>query len=1574
MSIFNRLNQLLLIVTSLIVATLLALGVWTYQNRVRLLDGALREVERVASEAIGVPLTIGGVGLPLWGELSLKDVKVYGSNQPGAPVIASAPEVRATYSLLEILQLGAKSVRVEARGAQITITRDSRGQISYQPTFKPATGEAWEPPTLPPIAIAAQDGTIRWIDSYQRKAPFVATLQGISGRADLVDHLLTFEASGREQGSSLEAKGLYRLVGGSGAVEAKASRIDVPRWVTYLAPSKDWWTTRGLAEAAVKVAWSDPGKQETFAVTGRVTVTDGALEARNLLRPVEHIQGEARFDRKDVILDRVTAMLCGNLVTGSGKVVGIDRPWKPNSKTTGPTLDIDARARGVDLKSLEPLVKDLDRYAISGTGEVTGKVSGYAADPVVTADLTVPEAHVVQQTVTNASGTLRYQDMVATLPTWTGTVHGGSVTGSTTLAFGKGAPGTPEGDLRVTTSANWSGVDLAALIAPYMEEALPLKGQASGSVMVSGPADRLKVEGQAVVAGGAYAQQAIDTARATFRLDGLRWEVPEAFLAVAGSAIQGSAHGDASGSVQGRFQVADFPLERLRAMGVEAPLSGAVTAEGILGGNLQHPEAIRVSGKAQGARITLDGQRIDEALVRWSFAGKRLDLPQVEGKTAGGQIMGAGHLILPEASGKLPDFTFDLAATEVDAGQIEPLQRAVANDLGAVRGAVTMTARVESQHQALRVKGNLEALRVDAERFGGLDRIWGPIYYGHGRLTLPELRAKPTRGTQGDDAELIVRGSIDLTERAGSKLDPVADLTVSTIDANLRQIMEAVHWQQLLRGTWIGRRLVVDATGPAMPAGDLPGREDQPLLDGTPPLSFAPLLDHWKAAKKEPLPANELFLASRRPFWQAFEGRLSADITLTGPLSDPDLRLRTHVRNGKVYGHRLETAQVSLALKGDRLVVPYASISSDDGGSLYAKGILAPGQVLEVYGERLDLAWINPWLQVQEIALAGRASVTLRAQGTLDEPHVELSGEVNAGKINEFAYDRAQAKALYEAGRLTVTQSEVTKDGRAAHVTGSLPIPATADNNELSMDMDLDGESLGLVSIFTKGEVEWLGGPGSLKLALGGTIEEPKLTGNLELQGGRIGIKALEGPLTNVVASASIGPKGVVVQKASAQYGGGRIMASGTLAMSREFKPEAMRFQVSASRVDLKLQNKLYQGMTGATLEVTGKPDHPVISGIIALSRGTVLIGGTQDPNAEAPGEMIPVTLKDLTVQLGSGVLVSTGGAITDLATMKMDVTVEGNLIVNGMLDDPQPKGVIEVRGGTFTTVNTEFRIVSDPAGRVEFLGGSLGGPGLAAEGDDFMDILSPGEQGASAKSKVPNARLDVTAQARVWDYNAEDFRAVKPNSPTPDYLTVTAHVMGSLRNMEISFESNPPLSQDRILQVLGKESLIASTFRGSDGGGPQTGDILRREVTQFVSSGLGQVLNTQIDQWLADMGGKRFVEEFRMDLVSGTQAQQAAETILPNLSLYGQTRPLGPLSLNARYTFRGNTTADAGSDAWQNYYQVGLNYRLNAVWSLQAGLDNGLPGLGAQPAILDWKLDDVSINVPITVKAQFRF
>ena len=129
MTIFNRLNQILLIVTSLIVAVLLALGVWTYQNRNQLLADGLHEVERVASEAVGVPIKVGRITGPLWGGLSLRDVRVYGSDAPDAPVIAYAPEVRASYSIPEILKLSDKPVRVDVYGARVTLARDATGAL-----------------------------------------------------------------------------------------------------------------------------------------------------------------------------------------------------------------------------------------------------------------------------------------------------------------------------------------------------------------------------------------------------------------------------------------------------------------------------------------------------------------------------------------------------------------------------------------------------------------------------------------------------------------------------------------------------------------------------------------------------------------------------------------------------------------------------------------------------------------------------------------------------------------------------------------------------------------------------------------------------------------------------------------------------------------------------------------------------------------------------------------------------------------------------------------------------------------------------------------------------------------------------------------------------------------------------------------------------------------------------------------------------------------------------------------------------------------------------------------------------
>ncbi|MNX60948.1 hypothetical protein D3C86_918670 [compost metagenome] len=848
-----------------------------------------------------------------------------------------------------------------------------------------------------------------------------------------------------------------------------------------------------------------------------------------------------------------------------------------------------------------------------------------------------------------------------------------------------------------------------------------------------------------------------------------------------------------------------------------------------------------------------------------------------------------------------------------------------------------------------------------------MERVSGPVYFGHQRLTFPELAIRLPKGVPA-----TVRGSL-----AFDRPEPAADLEVSLQDVSARDLMGAVHWEQLLRGTWIDRRFGEKASeGPPKLLATL---ADEKLSSASGSIPLKDLIAHWQRRHIEPLSVGEEVAGSRRPFWEAVDGRFNLEVAYQGLLTEPEVRVRARLKDGSLYGHSLRNANLTAVYRNQRLYVPVFDVfeTADTGAALQARGVLGQDGTLAIYGSNLDLSWANPYLRAQELALTGRGGFTLLAKGDLDDPRFEIVAEIGSGAVgpatgkpkvdeeNRFTFNRAEAKAAYYRGRVTIEHSKIVKDGHEAHISGNLPIFPAMAGDSLEMALDLKDESLAIVTALTRGEILWKGGPGSVTLKLGGTLEAPDLSGNIDLRGVTIRERNLKNDITDIRALATITSKAIAIERATAVYGKGTLLATGQV-MLKQFQPDKLRLQAIARQTHLEMTSGLYSGLIDASVEVGGTVRRPVVGGTVTLSRGTVdldaMMGGEGGGANAAPAEpAVPIEIKDLNLRIPNPITVLGNKAVISLGDSRMfEANIDGGLLVNGMLDAPQARGTINVRSGTFVPLNSPFDIVG---GTLEFLGQGVNAD-AATEG--FEDLL-PAFAASAENSKLPNARLNVIAKGQVYDYNPQDF----PNPslyPNGGMLEVKVTVTGSLQTMERKFEATnfPSISQDRIEKVLGKEYLVTGVIggglkQGGENGEDMTRTIVTTEVSGFLSTASRRFFNP------VTSGLQNFLplESVGFDLVSiANNSEQMA--IFSGLglspSMYTETKPLlGGITLSGRYTFR---------TGGKNVYQAGLNYRFNQFLSVQAGLDNNeLPSENASGAAIAG-----GINRSATLNWQRRF
>ncbi|HEY9766322.1 MAG TPA: translocation/assembly module TamB domain-containing protein, partial [Chroococcales cyanobacterium] len=367
------------------------------------------------------------------------------------------------------------------------------------------------------------------------------------------------------------------------------------------------------------------------------------------------------------------------------------------------------------------------------------------------------------------------------------------------------------------------------------------------------------------------------------------------------------------------------------------------------------------------------------------------------------------------------------------------------------------------------------------------------------------------------------------------------------------------------------------------------------------------------------------------------------------------------------------------------------------------------------------------------------------------------------------------------------------------------------------------------------------------------------------------------------------------------------------------YLPKALDLHLHSKPFKLRLENGLYDGVVETNVHLTGSVEEPVASGLILLSRGVINIKTPEKGQKEAG---LPLALSDLTVSLGSGVSLKSEPLI--------DLNLQGAMLVNGTLAEPIPRGIIKIRGGTIMSLTNAFSVSE---GKVEFNG--------TPENSSFNKI--------SASTNAMDAAVEIKAKARVYDYKND------PSNPNK-YYNVTANVSGSLLNMKLDFESDPPLSQEQILDILGKKELIVQTLNRQITGS----EVLTREGSDWLNNLLTRNMVKPITNRMEDLFP--IFDDLGFDLVSDSTKQEELALSGLNLSLYAETKPIfGNLTLSYRHQFRNQN---------RNYFRAGVNYRLNRSLGLQLSLEpNDSPDAGALSPE-----QKMGLNSALQLTTQYRF
>ena len=478
----------------------------------------------------------------------------------------------------------------------------------------------------------------------------------------------------------------------------------------------------------------------------------------------------------------------------------------------------------------------------------------------------------------------------------------------------------------------------------------------------------------------------------------------------------------------------------------------------------------------------------------------------------------AGTLGAPRVTGELSAPALDVAGIspiDVRATMAADREGATLDGLAALSGDTAATGDAHLAWATGAVDGRLEAALDDLSRFAPLiPANWSPAGRLDATVVLAGTLDAPSIGVSVDarDVELAgqrfsrIGGPLRL---AGSRFETDG----VEIERGPARVRLAGHYE-MERGTF-----AVRLSGDAI--------ELTPLFPGT----------------DEEIPLG---------------GRLALDLDVGGTLAEPRGTLAFEGTALRWAGYPIGVARATAVLDGATLRARAA-----------APELAATGEVT------VGLADDRPFdahLRVENVdleravagalPLRGSGSMRLDAAGTLSpSPGIDVEARVEAlrGELDGFPLVVTRAEALrYREGAIEVDAIEATIGRATLRVRGRL-----APDGGGTLDARLDGpaEEMAMLVRLAPGAGAWadrltLSGEVGLSTAVTGTLETPRFSGRLSLDGGRLGVDD-HPPLSDLDLLAVYEPGALRLDRLRAVWQGAVLSASGVVPEEFLTSPEA---------------------------------------------------------------------------------------------------------------------------------------------------------------------------------------------------------------------------------------------------------------------------------------------------------------------------------------------------------------------------------------------------------------------------------
>lgn len=1233
----------------LLLVILVAGGIFWLSQSQTAMTGAQDILRTELSNALGSMVTVGKIEITSLNTITIHDITIY--DKQIDPMVASE-KTTVTYSLLSLLRGQAvveaiSDVAVEKPTLWLTQASDGRWNVqdllNQENTTK--TSFAGKVKLLEGRAILKSAGTM-W------------TMENINGGMDFVHKpTMDLQLQAVHKGGVIKVKGSINNQGRSN-LTIMADELLVADYQVLLGDRP--LVLVGGSVKNLEIAVTDNKGDMEWAGEGNLAGVDVDIDGF----PLRQIQGNMSFTNKKIYVF-TTAKLYEQPIDVRGSI---------RTDTSTPALDLTVSSAGFD-----PMVIPND-IPFKGAVAFKAKVTGLTTSPIISGDVTLASGQIAGYEIQNAQANVQLLDKTLTINKFTGDMLGGqvNVTGTCQLTAGSY-------QLHVKAQQ----LDMA-YAADYIPES---SGHGDIDVTVQGTGSAFaeaNVQGAVAIGPGQMAGVAFNSLGVGFdRHNGIN--------------------------------VIDYANICLA--------QGLVTSSGII----DH----------QNINLMVYGQNIN--LQQLDPSGT--NLVSGNGDFAG-QLIGtlsapdfAGHFMV--TNGQILDQPFAQAKGNI---HVNPQQLAM-DDVEVIDGLtkheVQGTLGLDNQHQMnIKVKThqaraeNLIKLLVPGEKLtGNVDNemtLTGPLtnfnVEGQVLLTDGSFRGQLISKIQGTYRRQLgtttisqcIIDSLNTQIQLSGTISPTNELNFDLVaqDVDMAKLSLKLPYPLAGRAQFSGKLTgtpsapvfsgQLSATKLAFNGQDINNVSGQVTFNGDvieiPSLSFIQGTGKFSFAGSLGMSTSEVQgnldveNATLQPILAAFNipakeinGQLNAHIQLGGTLHRPNIGLTGTVTKGNIKKYVVESITMDVDLENN--VLKINELSANQGiGRLVARGTadLDGPLAMEVGGQDIDAGLVAALFKTN-VEPTGKMNFAAQISGVASNPHAAISLEVDNGGVGTTTFDSLYGLLIVDNNTIHVNQVLLKKGPYQASAYGTIPVAALSPTgrsqsnsaDQMDLKLRLDDANLSILPFLTK-QVAWAEGPTQGEINIMGTLEQPRITGNISVNDGVLKLAALKSPIQKVGVDISFEGDTMSIKKFDGQMGKGSYSLTGTTKIHGMALSE---YDVSLVLDKPELESKYFTGVLDGQFNINNKSGTPKLSGKILFENDSI--------NIPTIPEM---TASDLNLDLD--VEMRIGKKVHFYNPNLYDILAEGRVKFAGSTLHPKFSGRIVAVRGSVNYLRTQFTISE---GRVEF-------------------------------------------------------------------------------------------------------------------------------------------------------------------------------------------------------------------------------------------------------------------------------